>query len=126
MKRPPREVYVRTVRHCNRVGLTVEPGLEYRPGDDFDFLTGLLYDICFYADTEHNRATPMELAEGVAARIADVYPDRAYFVEAHDEDGWIQIFQPFGVPRNADSLFARIARRLRALAFWSHRNRSTP
>lgn len=98
--RPSRETYVRTSRHCARVNVTVEPGVEFRSGDDFDFMTGLLHDICFKAEELGELLTPMELAERAGALIIKAWPDRAYFVEAHDLKGWIQIFQPYGIPRN--------------------------
>lgn len=95
--RPTREKYVRASRVVK--GWTVEPGVEWRPGDDFEFVTGMLQDICARADADgaYSAAT---IAEAVFEHIETVWPDRAYFVEVHSDAGWIQIFQPYGIPRN--------------------------
>lgn len=99
--RPPREAYVRTSRMtAHAPWWTVEPGIEFRPGDDFEFMTGLMHDICVQTDRVYPCSGPTELAESVAELITRVYPDRAYFVEVHGDAGWVQIYQPFGLPRN--------------------------
>ena len=99
MIRPPREVYVRAFRPtCT--GASVEPGVEYRPGDSFAGMSEQLAQLLFACDPgdEHD---PEKIALPVEAAIQLTWPDRAYFVEVHDvSGGWIQIFQPFGVPRN--------------------------
>lgn len=97
--RPPREVYVRTSRPAERTEWSVEPGVEFRPADNFNEMTQRLYDVCYQADRRHPLPMP-EHAEEVARLIQLAWPDRAYFVEVHGDAGWIQIFQPFGIPRN--------------------------
>ena len=98
-QRPPREVYVRASRPTTS-GAVVEPGIEYRDGDSFDEISQRLWTILFDGDLDGESdvariAAPIELA------IQQRWPDRAYFIEVHHyRGGWIQIFQPFGVPRN--------------------------
>ena len=97
--RPVRETYVRTSRPSEKTGLTIEPGVEFREGDTFADVTQDLYSCCFQADLA-GVYTPIAMAIEVARLIELKWPGRAYFVEAHSPDGWIQIFQPFGIPRN--------------------------
>lgn len=98
-QRPPREVYVRSSRPTATL-VTVEPGVEYREGDDFQTMTGLLNYEMFKADDEIE-SDPVKVAVALEERIKARWPDRAYFVEVHDRYGnWIQVFQPFGLPRN--------------------------
>lgn len=99
LDRPPRETYVRTSRASAACGRMVEPGVEFRTGDDFAAMTSALYDICYRLDAGDARSINDD-AEVVARVIAETWPGRAYFVEVHSHDGWIQIFQPFGIPRN--------------------------
>jgi hypothetical protein len=100
--RPPREAYARAVVQCGQ--LDVVAGLEYRHGDRFvhlrDELRSLLRHVSMCLG---DRADEELLAKGVEMAIRGRWPERAYFIECgDDEDGWIQIFQPFGVPRNWD------------------------
>lgn len=39
------------------------------------------------------------LAEAVGKQIKHWWPDRAYFIEVGEEDKWVQLFQPYGVPK---------------------------
>ena len=103
--RPPREVYLRQLRHmCCLTGATIDVGLEWR-GED---LRGAVAELLLMVDREHETDSArsldaISLATNAEARIIERWPDRAYFVEAwtgNDESGFIQIFQPFGVPRN--------------------------
>lgn len=98
--RPPREVYVRASRPTIG-GAFVEPGVELREGDSFRELEHVLFCILVDADPGRGETDPQRIAEPVERAIQERWPDRAYFVEVHDaKGGWIQIFQPFGVPRN--------------------------
>lgn len=97
--RPPRETYVRTSRPSSACSRVVEPSVEFRSGDDFASMTSTLYEICYRLDVGDARSIADD-AEVVARNIAETWPGRAYFVEVHGHDGWIQIFQPFGVPVN--------------------------
>lgn len=98
--RPPREVYVRASRPTV-AGVFVEPGVEFREGDSFREIEHALFCILVDADPGHVRLEPEQIAAPVELAIKTRWPDRAYFVEVHDsKGGWIQIFQPFGVPRN--------------------------
>jgi hypothetical protein len=44
----------------------------------------------------------MDAARRIMRHIVKAWPDRAYFVEVWQEgrEGFAQVFQPFGVPRN--------------------------
>lgn len=98
--RPPREIYVRASRPTAN-GAMVEPGVEYRDGDRFDDIAHHLQAIMFDADPGYSEHDPVRIAAPVEEAIKRRWPDRAYFVEVHDPQvGWVQIFQPFGVPRN--------------------------
>lgn len=98
--RPPREVYVRASRPTTG-GAVVEPGVEYREGDSFSVVEDALRDILFRSDPGNDEHDPVRIATPVESAIRERWPDRAYFVEVHDpRGGWLQIFQPFGVPRN--------------------------
>jgi hypothetical protein len=99
-ERPPREVYVRASRPTIS-GAFVEPGVEFRDGDSFRELEHALYCLMVDGDPGHGEHSPERIAAPIEAAIKERWPDRAYFVEVHDsKGGWVQIFQPFGVPRN--------------------------
>lgn len=97
--RPPREDYVRTTREAD--GFTLEPAVEYRDGDDFRELVYELTSIAINAGFAKHR-DHMACARDCARRITERWPDRAYFVEVWQEgrEGFAQVFQPYGVPRN--------------------------
>lgn len=97
--RPPREAYVRTSRPCERVNVTVEPGVEFREGDNFDEMTEQLGTMLVVHDPGL-LIDPVKIAEPIERAIAATWPGRAYFIEVHGAGGWYQVFQPFGVPRN--------------------------
>jgi hypothetical protein len=98
--RPPREIYVRTSRPTIS-GAMVEPGVEFREADQFKAIEHALYVMCVDSDPGAHEHDPVKLAALVEKHIKDRWPDRAYFVEVHDlHGGWVQIFQPFGVPQN--------------------------
>lgn len=98
--RPPREVYVRTARPTVN-GILVEPGVEYREGDEFAAIEQALTAILVEHDPGSDETDPVRIAAPVEAAIRVRWPDRAYFIEVYGTGGWIQIFQPFGVPRNS-------------------------
>lgn len=97
--RPPREDYVRTTAGYN--GFTLEPAVEYRDGDDFRALT---YELTKIAIDAANQSVDdqMHCARWAGERIAKQWPDRAYFIEVWQEgrEGFAQIVQPYGFPRN--------------------------
>lgn len=95
--RPPCEAYARASRMTTGFA-TVEPGIELRDGDRFDVLLTDLHAILIDCDTQER--DPVRIAGPVEDAIKLRWPDRAYFVEVHNERGWVQIFQPYGVPRN--------------------------
>lgn len=101
-KRPPREDYIRVSVEID--GFCYEPAIEFRDGDCFMTMVGWLRMMAI-AIRRERPAPPdesMARARALADRIASLYPDRAYFVEVWQDglDGFAQVFQPFGVPRN--------------------------
>lgn len=52
------------------------------------------------ADANFRGGDWFELAGRLEAAIKAKWPDRAYFIEVgNDDEGWVQLFQPYGVPR---------------------------
>jgi len=122
VNRPPREDYVRVT--VSALGYTFEPAVEYRDGDvlrhlarrlkhfSHDFAHRALraleidwtsYDAMPTADAMMDRMPDvMAAARAVGEQIAAEWPDRAYFIEVWQDgrEGFAQVFQPFGVPRN--------------------------
>jgi hypothetical protein len=122
VSRPPREDYVRC--SVTAVGYTFEPAVEYRDGDNFFRMLRRLkhfaHDFAHRALDEVQRdwssfdamptaydildrlPDPMATAREIGKRISTEWPDRAYFVEVWQQgrEGFAQVFQPFGVPRN--------------------------
>lgn len=97
--RPPQETYVRV--SVERGPLSFEPGIEYREGDSYDSMAELLEGLAFAAATnEHGSA--MDAARAFGENVKYLWPDRAWFVEVwkHGERGFVQMYQPFGIPRN--------------------------
>lgn len=97
----PIERYIRC--SVTRGSWTVEPGLEWRDGDNFDALCG---DLRVIAAAVADLAGVND-AIGAAQRAESVFrrwwPGRAFFVEVHDVEGrWTQTFQPFGMPRQPE------------------------
>lgn len=103
-ERPPLENYVRTTVIGSTGAWTCEPGLELRDGDVFRTVMRDLHDVATAAVLDAAHDDPFARAQHAALRVREVWPDRAYFVEFHQNlgphAGWVQIFQPFGVPRN--------------------------
>lgn len=98
--RPPREKYTRCTVEAH--GYTLEPAVEWRPGDDFADVVSALSDIARHVAKIHTATDAEVVSERMATLIARQWPDRAYFVEVWQDGvaGFAQIFQPFGVPRN--------------------------
>lgn len=119
MKRPPEEHYVRATVEVGP-NTTIEPAVEWRPGDDWRLVHleleqaaridggpsiighyPAVSDACGLA-APVSEYDPMDSAKNVASVIRRRFPDRAYFVETWGGGyrGFAQVFQPFGVPRN--------------------------
>lgn len=98
--RPPIERYVRcSVTHGD---WTCEPGVEWRDGDnELAMVRDLEVIACGVAEIAAHPAGPMAAAKRAEPQFARWWLDRAFFIELHDTRGrWVQIFQPYGVPRN--------------------------
>jgi hypothetical protein len=98
--RPPREDYVRATLEFD--GFTYEPAVEYR-GDDFDNVVLQLRALAKIVGYVHEGTDPMLRAQAIGDLLARRWPDRAYFVEVwqNGTEGFAQVFQPWGCPRNA-------------------------
>ncbi len=93
-----REAYLRVV--LNREGIEYIAGLEWREGEDLAALKAALKMRMSTATIgmQHDRWDALSLA--IEKTIKKYWPDRAYFVEVGDDaHGWIQLFQPYGLPR---------------------------
>lgn len=106
MRRPKREAYVRAEVpwYDDETGdvVNIEVGLELRPGDNWgDLVTGLLTMVEGWVEDEPHPSSLVQVGEEVEALLRLAWPDRAYFVEVWPpgDKGWIQIFQPYGIPR---------------------------
>jgi hypothetical protein len=103
--RPPREIYIRVSRPRNQGG-HVDVGLEWRPTDEERDIRYLVREWLREEDDAHPSDCGVSAAHRIERRIRETWPDRAYFIESwlgSEDDGWIQIFQPFGIPRNESS-----------------------
>ncbi len=101
-----REAYVRVVFPEHRVdGDTVEviAGLEWQAGESFKRLRWLLtihLSNALYGRDQPPAKTVEECACIVEEAIKASWPERAYFIEVgRDDDAWVQVFQPYGLPR---------------------------
>lgn len=92
--RDTREVYIRATLDLES-NVKCEVGLELRGDDIYEILLGNLERLI-----SHHKE-PLAAAEEIEREIKAVWPDRAYFIEIWNEgqNGWIQIFVPFGLPR---------------------------
>ncbi len=98
----PREAYVRvTVRPTQGVECVV--GLEHRPDErvltHYALLTAVVKDAVSGMDDAEDEV----LAEWIEDALRCRFPDRAFFIEVGRDphDCWVQVFQPWGVPRSA-------------------------
>lgn len=98
MERPPIERYVR----CSvTVGTwTVEPGVEWREGENCELLAGELETIARQITLLQHHFDPMAASMMGERAFAAQWPGRAFFIEIHDVAGrWTQTYQPYGMPR---------------------------
>jgi hypothetical protein len=94
--RPTREAYARG--HAERDGFEVSVGVEWRADDDIAALSQLVRMVAEDAAEYDDHALALEAAE---ARILTYWNGRAYFVETEHRGLGVQVYQPFGLPRNA-------------------------
>lgn len=91
-----REAYARGAAEV--AGVECTPGLELREGDDAE-------ELC--QEVQRVAKTALEMWGGhhinvcsfVERYFTAYYPDRAYFVETEEEGRGVQVFQPYGLPR---------------------------
>jgi hypothetical protein len=97
--RPAREAYVRGI--CTWQELEIIAGVELRDGDHFASMRNNIRRVVGFALSESPVVEEKALAECLEVILRERWPDRAYFIEVgNDREGFIQIFQPFGVPRD--------------------------
>lgn len=95
LSRPSREAYARG--YAERDGFEVTVGVEWRREPIAD-LASWAEALARAAAEFGDHATSVRHVENV---IEAVYPDRAYFAETERAGAGVQVFQPFGLPRNA-------------------------
>lgn len=99
--RKPREAYVRAV--IEQDGVEIIAGLEFRRGERGKLLgvqLRIVVNLAIVRLLKHAALDDDEvIAQAVEERIVAQWPDRAYFLEVGRDKQWIQIFQPWGVPR---------------------------
>lgn len=95
-----RESYLRVV--MTREGREYIAGLEWRQPEDLVALQAALKMRMKVATTHIEYDRWDDLAMAIEKTIKTYWPDRAYFIEVGDDrHGWVQLFQPYGLPREA-------------------------
>lgn len=99
-----RERYVRIA-----VGLPGEmeicPGLEWRDDDQPEDLRVALERLVLLELVKGDSREPWSrTALRIESAMRERWPDRAYFLEVGRDDRWVQIFQPFGLPRRTSGI----------------------
>ena len=91
-----REAYARG--YAERGGFECSVGIEWRDGDDIDGLSRIAHEIADYSAEwgRHDLATT-----SAEDKITAHWPGRAYFIETERDGQGVQVYQPFGMPRNA-------------------------
>lgn len=105
MRRPKREAYARVEVPWVDLGRTIfiELGVEMRAGEEWlDLVTGLRQLVEGWVDGEQHTVGVVRVAEEIEVLLRLAHPDRAYFIEVWPDcgEGWVQIFQPYGIPRD--------------------------
>lgn len=93
-----REAYARGAAISKDGQVECHPGMEIREGDDVDLLTHWLQ---MWAQRALDRwgGNHLELCRHVEEAILESFPGRAYFVETEEDGRGVQVYQPFGMPR---------------------------
>jgi len=95
-----RECYLRVVMAID--GVEYIAGLEFRPGDKLGELRTKLKVRMKNASVGLMPGRWADVAFAIEKSLKAHWPDRAYFIEVGSErEGWIQLFQPWGLPRDA-------------------------
>lgn len=93
--RPTREAYARGYAEVD--GFEVTVGVEWRTEPIASFARWVEM-VAREAAALADHATSTRHVENI---VTSTYPDRAYFVETERAGAGVQVFQPFGMPRNA-------------------------
>ncbi len=92
---PPRESYARA--WVVKGGLEFSLGLEYDDEEEAEELSAWLKNLGENALEHETRVSVVSYAEQI---IRTSRPGRAYFIETERENKGVQIYQPYGLPRN--------------------------
>lgn len=95
MERPTREAYARG--HAVIAGFECSVGIEWR-GEPVDSLSAWAETIATAGAHHGDHARAVRHVEAI---IVDLYPERAYFVETERAGAGVQVFQPYGLPRDS-------------------------
>jgi hypothetical protein len=80
-------------------------GLEYTPLESLShlrsMLRGLVLEAVRTAKPSGQGERDAAVAEELHRLIVEAFPGRAHFLEIQhdDDDGWVQVFQPYGLPK---------------------------
>ena len=95
MTRPQREAYARG--HAVIANFECSVGIEWR-GEPVDSLSAWAETIAAAGAHHGDHAQAVQHVEAI---IVDLYPERAYFIETERAGAGVQVFQPFGMPRDS-------------------------
>jgi hypothetical protein len=89
-----------------RAGIEYIAGLELRPSDNFAELSDKLERAVAWPLMGAKESDEWDrLAYSVEKQLKYWWPDRAYLLEVGKEDKWVQLFQPYGLPRATERLW---------------------
>ncbi len=91
-----REAYARATTEAD--GMELSPGVEIRDGDNVAQMTRDLQAIATTALRCCGKSHDL-LVSYVENRVRANWPGRAYFIETEEDGKGVQIFQPYGLPR---------------------------
>lgn len=91
-----REAYIRG--YWEKHPMDCHIGLEWRAGDDYYEIADRLKQLAFLALNDY--FSHRQIVAWVEENIIDWWPDRAYFIETDEDGKGVQVYQPFGMPRN--------------------------
>jgi len=93
-----REAYARGYACDDQDEITI--GIEFREDEDD------AHNMPYLARTWANEALSycgfsfLEAVKFLEKKVQQVYPDRAYFIETERDGEGVQVFQPYGLPRD--------------------------
>lgn len=79
----------------------VRVGLEYRVGPLYYLLENLRV-VLDDAVRDLRSIDPHLIEEIIEKALRTQWPDHAFYIEVGSDDEWVQVFQPWGLPRKVD------------------------